>query len=276
MRRRTRSDSVMPTEEEEEEEEEGKLKRASTTESGEQLVEIQNVQEFSESKANGSTKSTGPIANSITTDPTMAGNDSRGCSWNSKTEPTVIRETNAITSLSETNTKLTSSRNHLSMGHANEENRSGLNVSSAHSGQKTNTNELFGSSVTKTTEEKPSPVSTEIQLDSVNSTQTKPEKTDPITPTDKKVQMVIVLTDDEEMEEVQEVTDYIKRSSILKEYVLTFKKEMSANWASPGLNEDLLQTVEGKQSEELTPAECELFTTPTQFRPSDYAQSEQV
>ncbi|KAF5405537.1 hypothetical protein PHET_00917 [Paragonimus heterotremus] len=99
VERTARSSSMMPTVEEEE-----KLKRASITESGGQPVGIQNDQAFSDSKANESIKTTAPIATSIITDPTMAGNASRGRSWNSKIEPTIIRETNAVTSPTETNT----------------------------------------------------------------------------------------------------------------------------------------------------------------------------
>ncbi|KAF6779658.1 hypothetical protein AHF37_00849 [Paragonimus kellicotti] len=289
VERRARSSSVMPTVEEEE-----KLKRASTTESWGQPVGIQNDQPFSDSKANESIKATAPIANSIITDPTTAGNASRGRSWSSKVEPTIIRETSAFISPTETKIKPASSdqpdpesillgtssivrlidtpklvdqpnselkmtqdgptstetsmsitqkstdidsknaskpESSVSMPqiqtdkeHVDEENRSSPNGFVAQGGQKTSMNKLFDSSTTKTPDEKPSSVLMEIHLDSVNSMQTKPEKISPLTPADKKVPIVILPTDDEEMEKEQEATEDIERSSILKEYVLASKK----------------------------------------------------
>ncbi|KAF7260082.1 hypothetical protein EG68_02786 [Paragonimus skrjabini miyazakii] len=289
VERRARSSSVMPTVEEEE-----KLRRASVTESGGQPVGIQSVQAFSDSKANESIKATAPIANSITTDPTMAGTALKGHSWNSKIEPTIIRETNAITSLTETNTKpapsdqsdpenilpgtssvvqlldtsklvdqpnrepettqggpistetsmsvtrkskafdsenasksiasVPMSQIQTEREHVDEENRSSPNTLVEQGGQKTSMDKFFGSSTTKATDEKPSSVPMEIHLDSVNSMQTKPEKISPLTSTDKKVPIVILPTDDEEMEEEQEVTEETERSSISKECVLASKK----------------------------------------------------
>ncbi|KAF6779657.1 hypothetical protein AHF37_00848 [Paragonimus kellicotti] len=247
-----------------------------------------------DSQANESIKATAPIANSIITDPTTAGNASRGRSWSSKVEPTIIRETSAFISPTETKIKPASSdqpdpesillgtssivrlidtpklvdqpnselkmtqdgptstetsmsvtqkstdidsknaskpESSVSMPqiqtdkeHVDEENRSSPNGFVAQGGQKTSMNKLFDSSTTKTPDEKPSSVLMEIHLDSVSSMQTKPEKISPLTPADKKVPIVILPTDDEEMEKEQEATEDIERSSILKEYVLASKK----------------------------------------------------
>ncbi|KAF5405536.1 hypothetical protein PHET_00916 [Paragonimus heterotremus] len=49
-------------------------------------------------------------------------------------------------------------------------------------------------------------------------------------------------------------------------------REMSVIWASLGFKKDLLEILERKQFEELTPSERELFMTLTQSRPSDHAQ----